>query len=82
MTSAENVDGNNLLEAAIRQPQQSRIATLVQEGLPLEAVPSVLILIKPEEGAYQAVREGVEERVGRVQALLYSCKIRFAISLA
>ena len=45
VTSAENVDGSNLLEDAIRQPRQSQIATPVQEGLPSEAVPSVLIYI-------------------------------------
>ena len=80
MTLAENVDGRTLLEATIRQPRQFRIATLVQEGLPSEVAPSVLILIKPEGGACQVVREGVEERAGRVQASLFSCKILFAVS--
>ena len=80
VTSEENVDGRTFLEAAIRQSRQFRIAIPVQEGLPYEAAPSVLILIKLEGGACQVVREGVEERAGRVQASLYSCKILFAIS--
>ena len=78
--SAEKGAGRTLLHAGMREPQQSRIATPMHEGLPSEATPSVLILKKTKGRACQAAGEGAGENAGRVQAYLYSLSNLLAIS--
>ena len=71
MISVEKGAGRTLLDAAIKEPRQSGIAILMHEGLPSEAVPSVLILKKPKGGACQAMGKGLEKMQGECM-LLYT----------